>query len=221
MVRQIARAGIAAFMLVMTFYTSTAGAHGKVAMEDDSCMRRIGENMIHLSAYQPQVDGEGHYCTDIPRVGSTIMVIDLVDPALREMPIGMKIIRGDRAEGETVTDLRPAVYQDGVISMQKDLEQGKYLIQVTAEGVPPLHYEYHLRVEMINYAEVFRASIGPVVGLLLTVILGYKLIRSRRFRDWIASRSSKGTEKADSGEKTPAVGEEKTSINKQTKDGES
>lgn len=221
MVRQIARAGIAAFMFIMTFYTGTAGAHGKVDMEDDSCMRRIGENIIHLSTYQPQVDKAGHYCTDIPKIGSTIMVIDLVDPALREMPIGLKIIRGDRVEGETVTDLRPAVYQDGVISMQKELEQGKYLIQVTAEGVPPLHYEYHLRVEMINYAEVFRASIGPVVGLLLTAILGYKLIRSRRFRDWIASRSSKGTEEVDSGEKTPAVGEEKTSINKQTKDGES
>lgn len=221
MIRQIARAGIAAFMLVMTLYTSTAGAHGKVAMEDDSCMRRIGENMIHLSIYQPQVDEEGHYCTDIPKMGSTILVIDLVDPALREMPIGMKIIRGDRTEGETVTDLRPAVYQDGVISTQKALEQGKYLIQVTAEGVPPLHYEYHLRVEMINYADAFRASVGPLVGLLLIAILGYKLIRSRRFREWMASRSSKGTEKVDGGAKSSAVDEEKTSINKQTKDGES
>ena len=222
MVRQIARTGIAAFMLVMTFYTSTAGAHGKVAMEDDSCMRRIGENMIHLSAYQPQVDEEGHYCTDIPKVGNTIMVIDLVDPALREMPIGMKIIKGDRAEGgEIITDLRPAVYRDGVISMQKALEQGKYFIQVTAEGVPPLHYEYHLRVEMINYADAFRAMIGPLVGLLLTAILGYKLIRSRRFRDWMASRGSKRTERDDAGEKSSAVDVEKTSINKQTKDGES
>ena len=104
---------------------------------------------------------------------------------------------------------------------QKALEQGKYLIQVTAGGVPPLHYEYHLRVEMINYADAFRASVGPLVGLLLTAILGYKLIRSRRFREWMASRSSKGTEKVDGGAKSSAVDEEKTSINKQTKDGES
>ena len=79
MVRQIVCAGTARFMLVMTLYTSTAGAHGKVAMEDDNCMRRIGENMIHLSAYQPQEDEEGHYCTDIPKAGNTILVIDLVD----------------------------------------------------------------------------------------------------------------------------------------------
>jgi len=176
----------------MALYTNTVAAHGKVAMDDDSCMRRIGENMIHLSAYQPQVDEEGHYCIDIPRAGHTIFVIDLVDPSLRDMPIGMKVIKGSKAdEGETVTHIRPTLYQDGVISTQSVLDQGKYLIQITAEGVPPLHYEYHLRVEMINYAEVFRATIGPAVGLLLTAILGYKLIRSRRFRDWIASRGSK------------------------------
>ena len=189
MVRQITQARIAIFILVMAFYTSTAGAHGKVAMEEDSCMRRIGENMIHLSAYQPQVDEEGHYCTDIPQAGSTILVIDLVDPALREMPIGIKVIKGNQAsEGETITHIRPTLYQDGVISNQSVLDQGKYLIQITAEGIPPLNYEYHLRVEMINYANVFRAAIGPAVGLLLMAILGYKLIRSRRFRDWIASR---------------------------------
>jgi len=108
---------------------------------------------------------------------------------LRDMPIGVKVIKGSNAsEGETITSTRPALYQDGVISMSSALDQGKYLVQVTAEGVPPLHYEYHMRVEMINYADVFRASIGPVVGLLLTTILGYKLIRSRRFRDWLASR---------------------------------
>lgn len=189
MVRQIAQTGTAVFILVMALYAGAAGAHGKVAMEEDSCMRRIGENMIHLSTYQPQVNEEGHYCTEIPKAGNAILVIDLVDPALREMPIGVKIMKGSKAdEGETVTNLHSAMYQDGVISTQSPLEQGKYLVLITAEGVPPLNYEYHLRVEMINYAEVFRATIGPAVGLLLTTILGYKLIRSRRFRDWLATR---------------------------------
>ena len=188
MVRQIIQAGI----FVLALYTTTAGAHGKASLEEDSCTRRVGENMIHLSSYQPQVDEEGHYCTDIPKAGNAILVIDLVDPSLREMPIGMKVIKGSRAdEGEMIKHIRPTIYQDGVISTQGMLDQGKYLVLVTAEGVPPLNYEYHLRVEMINYAEVFRAWIGPVVGLLLMTILGYKLIRSRRFRDWIASRDSK------------------------------
>ncbi|MCC6922021.1 MAG: hypothetical protein IT525_02985 [Nitrosomonas sp.] len=41
---------------------------------------------------------------------------------------------------------------------------------------------------MINYAEVFRATIGPAVGLLLTTLIGYKLFRSRRFKNWITNR---------------------------------
>lgn len=189
MVRQIAQTGTAVFTLVMALYVGTVGAHGKVAMEEDNCMRRIGENMIHLSTYQPQVNEEGHYCTEIPKAGNAILVIDLVDPALREMPIGVKVMKGSKAgEGDTITNLHPAMYQDGVISTQSPLEQGKYLVSITAEGVPPLNYEYHLRVEMINYAEVFRATVGPAVGLLLTTILGYKLIRSRRFRNWLATR---------------------------------
>lgn len=191
-----ARTGIAAvFALVMALHTGTAGAHGKVAMEEDSCMRRIGENMIHLSVYQPQEDEEGHYCTDIPKTGNAILVIDLVDPALREMPIAIKVGKGNRAgEGEIVNTIRTATYGDGVISMQSAFGQGEYYIQVTAEGIPPLHYEYRLRVEMINYADVFRAAIGPTVGILLTLLLGYKLLRSKRFREWLAARGKKKAE---------------------------
>ena len=192
MVRQIIQAGIAVFILVMALHTSTVGAHGKVAMEDDNCVRRIGENMVHLSVYQPQVDKEGHYCTDIPKSGNSILVIDLVDPELRDIPIGLKIIKGSNAtEGEAITSLRPALYEDGVISTQNILDQGRYLVLITAEGLPPLSYEYHLRVEMINYENVFRAAIGPAVGLLLATILIYKLLRSRRFKNWLASRRAK------------------------------
>jgi hypothetical protein len=188
-----ARIGIAAvFALIMALHTGTASAHGKVAMEDDNCMRRIGENMIHLSAYQPQTDEEGHYCTEIPKAGDTILVIDLVDPSLREMPIAVKIGKGNKVgEGEIIKNLRTATYEDGVISTQSTFDQGQYYIQVTAEGIPPLNYEYHLRVEMINYANVFRAAIGPMVGILLTLLLGYKLLRSKRFREWLASRGKK------------------------------
>lgn len=191
MTRQTIWTGITVLILAMVLHTNTARAHGKVAIEDDNCMRRIGENMIHLSIYQPQVDEEGHYCTDIPKAGNTIMVIDLVDPSLRDIPIGIKVIKGSRVDGgETVRDIRPTLYEDGVINTQDGLEQGQYLVLVTAEGVPPLHYEYHLRVEMINYAEVFRASIGPFVALLLTTLLGYKLFKSKRFRSWLTERGS-------------------------------
>jgi hypothetical protein len=175
-------------ILAAGFNTGTVYAHGAEPLEDDSCTRRSGENMVHLSVYQPQVDITGHYCTNIPSAGNTVLVIDLVDPPLREMPISVKLIKGSSEEGEVLGQIRTALYEDGVINTQQVLEKGEHLLVITADGMPPLKYFFHLRVEMINYAEVFRASIGPAVGLLLTTLIGYKLFKSRRFKNWMASR---------------------------------
>ena len=107
---------IAAFILIMAFHAGAAGAHGKESLEEDSCVRRIGENMVHLSAYQPQYDISAQYCTEIPKGGDTYLVVDLVDPAMREMPIGMRVIKGtSESEDETVSLVRPAYHPDGVI----------------------------------------------------------------------------------------------------------
>lgn len=190
MVRQVTQASIAIIFLVAMLYSASVAAHGKVEMEDDSCMRRVGENMIHLSAYQPQNDVEGHYCTDIPLAGDTVLVVDLVDPSMREMPVGLKVFKGrDEADGETITNLRPTYYRDGVIStMSPLLDKGVYSVAVTADGMPPLNYRYQLRVEMVNWGNVFRAMVGPVVGLLLITFILYKIMRSKRMRAWLANR---------------------------------
>lgn len=177
-----------AAILTATLNTSAVYAHGGEALEEDSCTRRSGENLVHLSVYQPQMDITGHYCTNIPSAGNTVLVIDLVDPPLREMPISVKLIKGSSEEGEVLTQIRTALYEDGVINTEQVLEEGKHLLVITADGMPPLKYFYHLRVEMINYAEVFRATIGPAVGLLLTTLIGYKLFRSRRFKNWMTNR---------------------------------
>lgn len=179
--------GVAA-ILTATLNTGVVYAHGGEALEEDSCTRRSGENLVHLSVYQPQMDITGHYCTNIPSAGNTVLVIDLVDPPLREMPISVKLIKGSSEEGEVLTQIRTALYEDGVINTEQVLEEGKHLLVITADGMPPLKYFYHLRVEMINYAEVFRATIGPAVGLLLTTLIGYKLFRSRRFKNWMTNR---------------------------------
>ena len=190
MVRQVTQVGIAIIFLAAMLYSAAAAAHGKVEMEDDSCMRQVGENMIHLSAYQPQNDIEGHYCTDIPLAGDTVLVVDLVDPSMREMAVALKVFKGqDEAEGEIITELRSDYYKDGVISTMTPLtEKGVYSVAVTADGMPPLYYRYQLRVEMVNWGNVFRATIGPVVGLLIILFIIYKLMKSKRMRDWLASK---------------------------------
>ncbi|MDQ3185685.1 MAG: hypothetical protein M3Q16_04340 [Pseudomonadota bacterium] len=189
MVRQVTQAGAAVLILIAAFYAGAAAAHGKVSLEEDSCVRRIGDSMVHLSAYQPQYEPSAQYCTEIPKGGDTYLVVDLIDQALREMPIGMRVIKGtSETEDETVTYLRPAYHPDGVIKGETSLDQGLYTIIITAEGQPPLRYQYPLRVQMINYANIFRTAVGPLIGLLLLTLFVYKLMKSKRVQRWRSSR---------------------------------
>lgn len=189
MVRQVIQAGAAVLILIAALYAGAAAAHGKVSLEEDSCVRRIGESMVHLSAYQPQYEPSAQYCTEIPKVGNTYLVVDLVDQALRDMPIGMRVVKGtSETDDETVTYLRPSYHPDGVIKGETSLDQGLYTIIITAEGQPPLRYQYPLRVQMINYANIFRTAVGPLIGLLLLTLFAYKLMKSKRVQRWRASR---------------------------------
>ena len=118
-------------------------------------------------------------------------MVDLVDLALRDMPIGMRVIKGtSETDDETVTYLRPSVHPDGVIKGETSLDQGLYTVIITAEGQPPLRYQYPLRVQMINYAHIFRTAVGPLIALLVLTLLGYKLMKSKRVQRWRASRRS-------------------------------
>lgn len=191
MVQQAVQASATALILVMALHTGVASAHGKVAMEQDSCMRRAGDSMVHLSAYQPQHEPSAHYCTEIPNEGETFLVIDLVDQALRDMPVGLRIVRGtDDTDSETIKTIKADYHTDGVVGEKVYLEQGRYTIFIKGEGVPPVEYQYPIRVQMINYTKVFKKAIGPTMALLVLTFIGYKLTKTKRVQKWLASRRS-------------------------------
>ena len=191
-IKQAIQAGAMALVLVSALCSGGVAAHGKVSLEEDTCVRRLGDNsLVHLSAYQPQFEPADQYCTEIPKQGNTYLVVDLVDPALRDIPIGVRVVRGTHeTEDETVTYLRPSYHPDGVIKGQTSLDKGLYTVFITGDSVPPVRYEYSLRVEMINYAKTFRAAVGPLIGLLLLSLLAYKIMQSKRVRQWRDTRRS-------------------------------
>lgn len=192
LMQRIRQAGmLLASILIAITYAGNIMAHGKVSMEEDKCMRRIGENIIHFSAYQPQVEKSAQYCTEIPKAGLTVLVVDLVDPVLRGMPISVKVIQGNNEEsGRIVENIQATEYIDGVINAQVLLEKGDYKVLVTAEGMPPLKYSYNLRVEKVSYEKMFRNLIGPFMALLFLSIIGYKVWTSKRVKAWRESRKS-------------------------------
>ncbi len=187
MSRQVTRAGSMVLLLVAALYPGVATAHEGADLEVDPCVRWVGESAVHFNAYQPQYELKAQYCTDIPKTGETFLVVDLVDPALRDVPVGLRIVKGiDGAEAQTVADWRPSHHPTGVVSGETTLDEGLYRVIITAEGRNPSRYQYLLRVQMIDYQKLVRSVVAPLIGLLLLAGLGYKLVRSKWLRNWWA-----------------------------------
>lgn len=178
-------------LLIGGLFPASAMAHGNVTLEEDICVRRIGGNMIHFSAYQPQYEPKAQYCTEIPEVGDTFLVVDLVDQSLRNLPLGVRIIRGQGEGGkeeddQTVAYWKPVSHPDGVVRGEANLEKGLYKLIITAEGLSPSYYL--LRVQQVDYSKIGRKAVGPLMVLLVLALVGYEFSKSGRWRRWWASR---------------------------------
>ena len=189
MMRQVTRAGATVLILVAALYhPNVAAAHGAASGEDDPCLRRVGESLVHFSAYQPQYELKGQYCTDIPKEGDTFLVVDLVDPELRREPIGLRVVKGNgsnEAESQIVIDVRPSYHPDGVLRGEVQLEEGLYTVTIAAEKRNLMRRpQYLLRVHMIDYQKIVLSVVGPLIGVLLLAWLVYKLARSKWLRNW-------------------------------------
>lgn len=181
---------IGTLLVLPILLPGVADAHGNVTMEEDSCVQRIGGNLVHFNAYQPQNEAKAQYCTEIPGEGDTFLVVDLVDQGLRNMPVGVRVVRGlsETAEDETVAYWPPAIHLDGVVRGEAKLAKGLYKLIITPEGFSPS--SYLLRVQQIDYATIARKAIGPLTILLLLALIGYELSKSKRWRNWRVSGHS-------------------------------
>ena len=189
MIKQVTWAAATMLLLVAALYPSAAVAHEGADLEVDPCVRWVGESAVHFNAYQPQYELKAQYCTDIPKTGETFLVVDLVDPALRTAPVGLRIVKGsgnNEGEAQMVADWRPSRHPAGVVSGKATLDEGLYTVIITAEGRNPSRYQYLLRVQMIDYQKLMRSVVVPLIGGLLCVWLGYKLVRSKWLRNWWA-----------------------------------
>jgi hypothetical protein len=181
--------GATALLLVAVLsHPDVARAHGSVSGEDDPCLRRIGEQVVHFNAYQPQYQLKEQYCTDIPKEGDTFLVVDLVDPALRNEPVGMRVVKGTgNKDGgdQIVADIRPSLHPDGILRGEVRLDEGLYTVTISAEKQNLMKRpQYLLRVHMTDYQKLVQTVAVPLLGLLLAAWLMYKLLRSTWLRNW-------------------------------------
>ena len=188
-------AGATALLLVLALaHPGIAAAHGTTSGEDDPCIRQVGERVVHFNAYQPQYQVKEQYCTDIPKEGDTVLVVDLVDPALRNEPVGMRIVKGrgnNETEDQIVADIRPSTHPDGVLRGEVRLDEGLYTVTIASEKQNLMRRpQYLLRVHMTDYQKMVRTVTVPLLSSILVAWLGYKLIRSTWLRNWWAVRRS-------------------------------
>ena len=189
MIRQVTRAvGMGLPLVAALYHPGAAAAHGGLEMDQDPCVRQAGESLVHFSAYQPQYEIKEQYCTDIPKTGETFLVVDLVDPALRNEPVGMRVVKGNgskETEDQIMVDVRPSYHSDGVLRGEVMLEEGLYTVTIASEKQNLLKRpQYLLRVHMIDYQQLVMSIAWALIGVLFFAWLVYKLIRSKWLQNW-------------------------------------
>jgi hypothetical protein len=113
-------------------------AHGGLSMDEDTCKLRVGPYVMHFVGYQPDSpSGPKEFCEDIPETGRTIVVLDYVDPELRDLPTEVRVIRDTGAppgqlEEVTLLHLPPRLYPTGSLNFEFNFpEPGKFVGLVT------------------------------------------------------------------------------------------
>lgn len=123
-------------------------AHGSVSIDEDKCKLFIGNYSMHFTGYQakvteddllhagrvPPTDGADRkeFCHDIPGLGYTVVVLDAVDPELREIPLEVRIVRdtGDLSNLEAITvfHIPPKTYPAGTVTIRHTFDApGKFV----------------------------------------------------------------------------------------------
>ena len=106
--------------------SGTAAGHGAVSMEQDICKLKIESLQMHFAGYQPD-SSRSEFCEDIPHVGRTVIVLDFIDDALRDLKTEVLIVRnpGSAADGkdEVVYRIPPARYPNGSIAVDYDFDR--------------------------------------------------------------------------------------------------
>jgi hypothetical protein len=118
--------------------SSAAFAHGGVMLEQDECVLRIGPSTMHFIGYQRSGE-EAEFCEDIANTGPTVIALTAVSPDLRDMAIGIRVVKdvGEQKEKAnldaiTVAYLEPKVYRNGTMTFEHDFKDaGRYVGIVT------------------------------------------------------------------------------------------
>lgn len=115
---------------------TSALAHGGVRLEQDECVLRIGPSTMHFIGYQ-RTGEEAEFCEDIAKTGPTVIALTAVSPDLRDMAIGIRVVKDVGEEKEkanldsvTVAYIEPKVYRNGTMTFEHDFKDAGHYVGI-------------------------------------------------------------------------------------------
>lgn len=181
---------------------TNAAAHGGVSLEDDLCIMKIGTMRAHFTGYQPKVRASQEFCEDIPEIGEAIIVLDFLNPALRKMDIGFRVLKDETGKGAKTTfndiesllenaaslmiEKKAATYPSGSFNVSLTLQEAGWYVGVLSAVNPETNEEivsvFPFSVGQKNYLSLALWGIAIVAIALSFYFLSVSLNR-REHRD--------------------------------------
>jgi hypothetical protein len=127
------------FVAAVGLAPSGALAHGGVKLEQDECVFKIGPSYMHFIGYQRSGE-EQEFCEAIAQTGPTVIALEAVSEELRDMAMGVRIIKDEDGKANekgdvsaaTVFTLAPKVYRNGIMTFEHNFKDaGHYVAIVT------------------------------------------------------------------------------------------
>ena len=124
------------------FAAGPTSAHGRLGAAETRCRLFIGPDMMNFTGYMPDAD-KNEFCEDIPATGRMIIALDDIQEELRDMKIGIRIVKdvggeakeNENLDGVTVAYSEPRYYRSGTINFQHIFPEAGYFVGiVTAIG---------------------------------------------------------------------------------------
>ncbi len=186
---------VGCFLSITSTVARAEGGAGPEAMSmGNMCMVMFGYDMIHITAYQPG-KSRSEYCEEIPSAGLTTFSYDIENPAFRDFPIDVRIIRDPLTPVSNTTDVEALTekhlpfkkYSKGTFSFDHEFKNtGHYIGMVTLE-----------RPDGTRELAMYKFSVGETLWAWVPQIAGTILIGGMLFVYWKHTRpSGSGPKKA-------------------------
>lgn len=121
-------------LLILVLPRSAFAHGGGPGLDYDPCAQQVGDDYIHMAAYQPELNWSQEYCGTIPIGGKTLFVFDLVGSEMRHVPVSIKLVE---YRAVTLVSIAAAQHLAGVISFSVPLKPGHTYEAVVSVGDGP------------------------------------------------------------------------------------